>query len=67
MPLPRYHLGAELYSRIGVKTSHPDYHSRVSICWFADSLASVIDALVESVLPKLDWEANAADYDITDF
>jgi hypothetical protein len=60
-------LGAELYSRTGVKISHPDYNSRVSICWFADSLASTIDALVESVLPKVDWEANAADYDITDF
>ncbi|HEV3079732.1 MAG TPA: hypothetical protein VGY66_08130 [Gemmataceae bacterium] len=67
IPLPRYHLGARLFSTTGVKISHPNYKSRLFVSWFVDSLASTIDALVESVLPKVDWEANAADYDITDF
>jgi hypothetical protein len=66
--LPQHRLVAELESRRGVRTSDPDWGSRLFICWFVDDPASEsIDALVQSVLPTIDWEAQADDFDVTLF
>ena len=63
--LPPHRLVAELESRRGVRTSDPDWASRLFICWFVDDPGSVsIDALVQAVLPSVDWEAQAEDFDV---
>jgi hypothetical protein len=64
--LPHRRLVVELESRRGVRTTDPDWASRLFICWFVDDPGSVsIDALVQSVLPSIDWEAQADDFDVT--
>jgi hypothetical protein len=67
MPLPCWLCVAELGSRRGARESDPDYNSRLFVCWFAENTEWSIDALVEAVLPHLDWERVAEDYDIMDF
>ena len=67
MPLPGWLCVAELGSHRGARQTDPSYNSLLYVCWFADDTTQSIDALVESVLPHLDWEQAAADYDIMDF
>ncbi len=67
MPLPGWLCVAEMDSRRGARQTDPDYSSRLYVCWFADDTDRSIDAMVDSVLPHLDWERDAEDYDIMDF
>jgi hypothetical protein len=56
---------AELESHRGVRTDDPDYGSKLFVCWFTDDLSASILDMMRSLLPSLDWEANAEDYDWT--
>ena len=83
MPLPKFRIIAELESRTGVVKaapqtklfesdeidlpSDPDIQSRLFACWFSDNLDVTVGSLVESAIHDIDWDANAADYDIMDF
>lgn len=67
MPLPGWLCVAELGSSHGVRQTDPDFGSRLYVCWFSESTALTIDAMVEEVLPRLDWGQVAEDYDIMDF
>jgi hypothetical protein len=67
MPLPEWLCVAELGSRSGTRQTDPDYRSRLYVCWFAGDTGRSIDTMVEAVLPHLDWEQAAEDYDIMDF
>jgi hypothetical protein len=64
MPLPKWLCVAELDSCSGARHTDPDYNSRLYVCWFADDTTRSIDAMVEAVLPQLNWEQAAEDYDI---
>lgn len=67
MPLPQWLCVAEFGSRSGARQTDPDYSSRLYACWFVEDTARSIDAMVEAILPHLDWERVAEDYDIRDF
>jgi len=67
LPLPGWLCVAELESRRGARQTDPDFSSRLYVCWFANGTDQRIDAMVEAVLPQLDWEGVAEDYDIMDF
>ena len=67
MPLPNWLCIAQFDSRHGVRETNPDYNSRLYVCWFAADTSQSIDAMIEAILPHLDWEHAAEDYDITDF
>ena len=67
MPLPGWLCVAELGSRQGARQTDADYNSRLYVCWFAKDTARSIDTMVKTVLPHLDWEQVAEDYDIMDF
>ncbi len=67
IPLPRWMCVASLDSQSGVRQEDPDYHSHLYVCWFTNDTDRSIDAMVDEILPYLDWERNAEDYDITDF
>jgi hypothetical protein len=67
VPLPGWLCVAELGSRKGARQTDPDYGSRLYVCWFAEDTARSIDAMVEAILPHLDWDWTAEDYDIMDF
>ncbi|MGH7411709.1 MAG: hypothetical protein ACREJ6_11715, partial [Candidatus Methylomirabilis sp.] len=60
--LPPWLCVAELESLVGVRDT--DQNSRLYACWFADDTARSIDVMVEAILPHLDWERVAEDYDI---
>lgn len=66
MPLPKWMCVAALGSK-GAQQNDPDYRSHLSVCWFTDNTDRSIDAMLEEILPHLDWERNAQDYDIMDF
>lgn len=61
--LPRFQWFARFVSRSGIRTQHSDYQSRLTICWFADELASDLRAMIESALARVDWDAQAEEYD----
>lgn len=63
--LPRWFHVAELESRRGVHIDDPDYASRLFTCWFTAETSHSIDSMIESLLPHLDWENLAKDYDVT--
>lgn len=65
--LPRWLCVAELESRDGVKHSDPDYNSRLYVCFFTADTTKSVDAMIESILPHVDWEKMAEDYSIMDF
>lgn len=67
IPLPRWMCVASLESRSDVRQHDPDYHSHLYVCWFTNDTDRSIDAMVDEILPYLDWERNAEDYDIMDF
>ena len=67
MPLPGWLCVAEMNSQRGAQQTDADYNSRLYVCWFAESTAKSIDAMLEAILPHLDWENVAEDYDIMNF
>jgi hypothetical protein len=64
MPLPDFRFIAEFESRRGVRQTDPDYSSRLFVCWFQGDLSRSLDELMSNVLERVDWEANAEDFDI---
>lgn len=66
-PLPAYMWVAELTSSRGVLTDDPDFNSRLYVCWFTDGVDINIRNSIASLAHELDWEHEAADYDVTMF
>ena len=67
MPLPGWMCVAELGSQQGARQADPDFSSWLYVCWFAEDTNRSIDAMIDAVLPHLDWERVAEDYDVMDF
>ncbi len=67
LPLPRWLWVAELGSQRGSRTDDPDYSSRLCVCWYTSDSAFSVDQMIESLLPHLDWERMAEDYDVMMF
>jgi hypothetical protein len=67
MPLPGWLCVAQFGSQRGARQTDPDYNSRLYACWFADDMTRSIDVMVKAVLPYLDWERLAEDFDSMDF
>jgi len=67
MPLPDWICVAELGSQRGARQDDPDFSSLLYVCWFSEDTALSIDAMVEAVLPHIDWCLVAEDYNIVDF
>lgn len=67
LPLPSYQVTIRMTSSRGVRQSDPDYSSQLQIIGFVDSVDHSISDIINSLLPQVDWEASAADYDIMDF
>jgi hypothetical protein len=65
--LPAWLCVAELESRQGVHHTDPDYSSRLYACWFATDMDRSVNSMIEAILPHLNWEELAEDYDIMDF
>jgi hypothetical protein len=65
--LPQWMCLAELESRRGVHNTDPDFSSRLYVCWFMTDTARSLDAVIAALLPQVDWEGIAEDYDIMDF
>ncbi len=63
-PLPEWFCVAKLHSRRGALTNDSDYSSRLFVCWFTDNTTQSIDTMIEALLPHLDWENEADDYDM---
>jgi hypothetical protein len=66
-PLPEWMCVAALGSLRGVHHSDPDFRSFLYACWFMKDTSASLDAIIESILPYLDWEQIAEDYDVMDF
>ena len=64
MPLPRWQCVAELFSQRGVRQTDPDYGSRLRVCWFAKDTNRSLNSMLKEILPHLDWEQVAEDYDM---
>jgi len=65
--LPRWLCVAELESPDGVHNTGPDFNSRLYVCWFMEDTARSLDEVIESIIPQIDWERLAEDYDIMSF
>jgi len=65
--LPRWLCIAELESLSGVHNTDADFNSRLYVCWFMEDTARRLDEAIESILPLIDWEKLAEDYDIMNF
>ena len=65
--LPSWLCVAELESLESIHNNGPDYASRLYVCWFMEDTAWSLDEEIESIIPQLDWERLAEDYDIMDF
>lgn len=65
--LPRWLCVAQLESRRAVHHTDPDYNSRLYVCWFMDDTTRSLDAVIDSILPHVDWDQVAEDYDIMNF
>jgi hypothetical protein len=65
--LPHWLCLAEFESSVGVHTTEPDFNSRLYICWFMEDTVRSLDEVIESILPHVDWERLAEDYDIMSF
>lgn len=65
--LPRWFCVAELDSQDSVHQTGPDFFSRLYICWFMKDTARSLDEEIGSIIPRIDWEMLAEDYDIMDF
>lgn len=65
--LPQWLCVAELESPNSVHNTGPDFQSRLYVCWFMEDTARSLDGVIESILPQIDWERLAEDYDIMNF
>jgi hypothetical protein len=65
--LPQWLCVAELESPNSVHNTGPDFQSRLYVCWFMGNTARSLDEVIESILPQIDWEGLAEDYDIMMF
>jgi hypothetical protein len=65
--LPDWFCVAELESTNSVHNTGPDFFSRLYVCWFMGDTARSLDKVIESILPQIDWEGLAEDYDIMMF
>jgi hypothetical protein len=63
--LPRWLCLVELESPRGIHNADPDFNSRLFVCWFMADTARSLDEIIEALLPELDWEKLAEDYDLT--
>jgi hypothetical protein len=64
MPLPRWLCVAELQSD---SVTHPDdwdVGSWLCVVWFVADTTLSIDALIADVIPQLDWNNQAAEFDL---
>jgi len=64
-PLPKFYWIAELESRTGVHSDHPNYNSYLYLCWYSDKTEMSIDTQISEALKKVNWKKSADDYDIT--
>ena len=65
--LPPWFCVAELESTNSVHNTGPDFFSRLYVCWFMGDTARSLDEVIESILPQIDWEGLAEDYNIMMF
>jgi hypothetical protein len=65
--LPDWFCVAELESPNSVQNTGPDFQSRLYVCWFMENTARSLDEVIEAILPQIDWEGLAEDYDIMRF
>ncbi len=65
--LPNWFCVAELESSSGVHTNNSDFNSRLYVCWFMDNTDKSLDEIIESIIPQIDWDGLAENYDIMDF
>jgi len=65
--LPDWFCVAELESTNSAHNTGPDFYSRLYVCWFMGDTARSLDKVIESILPQIDWEGLAEDYDIMMF
>lgn len=65
MPLPRWFCVAKLWSHEGARTKDPDFRSFLYACWYMGETDRSIDAMIDSILPAIDWDDVAEDYDFT--
>lgn len=65
--LPQWICVAHLDSRSGVRHNDADYNSRLYACWFMDDTTQSLDAVLDSVVARIDWDGVAEDYDMMDF
>ena len=65
--LPSWFCVAELESTSSVHNTGPDFFSRLYVCWFMGDTARSLDEVIESIIPQIDWEGLAEDYDIMNF
>jgi hypothetical protein len=63
-PLPGFRWAAAFDSHRGTKTSDPDYSSHLAVCWFSTTIPSNLEGALAAVLGRVDWDAQAEDYDI---
>lgn len=65
--LPDWLCVAELESPYSVHNAGPDFFSRLFVCWFMDDTSRSLDDVIETIIPQIDWERLAEDYDIMNF
>lgn len=58
---------AEFQCIQAVHTSHPDYSSRLIVCWFTHDVPNSLSNNLQSVIDSVNYDANAEDYDTTNF
>ncbi|GEM_PF-5069984 len=63
LPLPGYTWVAMLSSRSPARTDNSDYMSKMWVQWYTERLDQSVDAEINAVLPLIDWNAYAEDYD----
>lgn len=65
--LPQWICIGEFESNRGARNSDPDFNSQLNICWLMADTSRSLDEVIASILPYVDWEGNAKDYDLMDF
>lgn len=63
-PLPGFQWAAAFDSPRGTRTTDPDYSSQLALCWFSDTIPSNLEGAIDALLGRVDWDAQAEDYDI---
>jgi hypothetical protein len=65
--LPRWLCVAEFNSQVSVHKTGQDFFSRLYVCWFMEDTAKSLDGVIKSIIPQIDWENLAEDYDFRNF